>query len=911
VNDRRAGRLTRLLVRLALLGYPRAFRRRFGEEITRDITRAPRGALSTAGALATLAASGLGERCSAAVRLLLWPNHRPHLYVLSGRHFMFWDSLRSDVQHTIRLAVKAPLVTSLTVLALALGIGATTAIVAVIDGVLLRPLPYRNAEQLVHVWSDATRQGRPRNTISPANFRDFQQMNQTLDGLEAYFSFVTPFRMMSDGPTEMAIGVTVTPRLFELLGRTPALGRPLSDDNSAFEVLLSHAFWQRRFGGDPTAVGRVLDLGGAKATIVGVMPPDFTFPYGSMLGPSGFTRATTIDLWAPMRFAGSLAAVNRMLTTQGQLVRGTHWLGAIGRMKAGVDVDRVQADMSTVAAQLAQAYPDTNAGWGATVVSVMDQTVGAIRAPLLVLLAGVVFVLVIAAVNVANLVLARSIARQKELATRVALGAGRARLIQQALTEGLLLAFAGAIAGLVLARWGIAALMALAPPDLPRLNEISVDGRILWLNLAIALLTGVFVGLLPAIGATRVAPHAALQENSRGNVGGSFRRRARAALVIAEVALAVTLTIGAGLLLRSFVSLMSVDPGFNSSQMLTWQMNVPTRIATQDQRIAFYRDFLERMRAIPGVISIGGTSRLPLGSTGLTTSISVEGRGTPRAEWPEVQFRRIVGDYFETMAIPVIKGRMFSDGDSPTSVPVCIINQALAAQLFPGEDPVGQQLRNSETGPPMTVIALVGNVKHGALDEAPQPEMYVSTYQGSMVSPYMVMRTSVDASRIIDLVRAKAREIDRDLPIFSIQPMDAVKSDSVAQRRFILVLVGLFGLIALLLAAIGVYGTMSLLVSERTQEVGVRLALGAYPVQVLKMLIVQATRLAALGVGIGVVLAVTLMPLLETQLYAVRPRDPLTMIAVPAVLLVVALFAAFIPARRAMRVDPVSALRYE
>jgi predicted permease len=513
-----------VLLRLALLAYPRAFRRRFGAEIRADFERArahhPPGAAATLRTVGAFAAGGLAERWSAVERAVLWPNHRPHLYEPSGRHHMFWDSLRSDLQHALRLATKTPMVTALTIIALALGIGATTAIFAVVNSVLMKPLPYAEPDRLVVLWSNATQQGRPQNTISPANYRDFATMNTTLQGLEGYFSFVTPLKMVVDaGQTEVTIGVTVTPRLFELLGRTPALGRALSQDPAAFEVLLSHAFWQRRFGGDPAVVGRSVQIGGYPATIVGVMPADFTFPYGTMLGPSGFTRVTSIDMWAPMRFEGSLAALNRMLTPQGQLVRGTHWLGAIGRMKPGVTVDQVQADMSTVAAQLEQAYPETNKGWGATVVPVLDQTVGTVRRPLLVLLAGVAFVLLIATVNVANLVLARSIARQKELATRVALGAGRARLVQQALTEGILLAVIGGVAGLLLARWGIAALVAIAPPDLPRLNEIAPDGTVLAVTALVTLVTGVFVGLLPALSASRLAPHAALQENSRGAIG--------------------------------------------------------------------------------------------------------------------------------------------------------------------------------------------------------------------------------------------------------------------------------------------------------------------------------------------------------------------------------------------------------
>jgi putative ABC transport system permease protein len=483
-------------------------------------------------------------------------------------------------------------------------------------------------------------------------------------------------------------------------------------------------------------------------------------------------------------------------------------------------------------------------------------------------------------------------------------------MIQQALTEGLFLAITGGLAGLLLARWGVSALVALAPPDLPRLHEVGPDLRMVLITLVVSVLTGVFVGLLPAVTATRVAPHAALQDSSRGSTAGAMRRRARAGLVVAEVALAVTLTIGAGLLLRSFVALTSLNPGFEPSRMLTWQMNLPSRITSQEQRIAFYREFLDRMKALPGVVSVGGTSRLPLGSTGLTTSIAVEGRGTPVAEWPEVQFRRALGDYFQTMGIPIIKGRTFNEADR-TGPPVCIINQTMAAQLFAGEDSIGKQIRNSQTGPPWTIIGQIGDVKHGALDEEPQPEMYASTYQGVMNSPYVVMRTTGSAADLVDLVRAEAQKIDRDLPIYSIQPMDTVKAESVAQRRFVLVLVGIFGVLALTLAAIGVYGVMSLLVSERTQEVGVRLALGAHPADVLRMLVGQAMRLALVGVAAGVALSIPLMPLLGNQLYGVKPRDPMTLAGVPLALMLVAMLAALIPARRAMKVDPVQALRYE
>lgn len=899
----------RLLFRLALLAYPRAFRHRFGAEMRRDFERSSTGSLGTLG---TIAANGFAERWSAFVRTAFWPNHRPHLYEPAGRHFMFWDTLRSDLQHALRLGAKTPLVTSLTIIALALGIGATTAIFAVVNSVLIKPLPYADSGRLVVVWSNASQQGRPQNTISPANYRDFAAMNQTLHGLEAYYSFVTPLEMVVDGgQSEVTIGVTVTPGLFDLLGRTPLIGRGFKGDPASFEVLLSHGFWQRRFGGDASIVGRTVQIGTLPATVAGVMPDDFTFPYGTMLGPSGFTRVTTIDLWAPMAFEGPFAAANRMLTPQGQLVRGVHWLGAIGRMKPDVTVDEVQADLSTVARQLEQAYPETNKGWGATVVPVLEQTVGTLRGPLLVLLAGVAFVLLIATVNVANLVLARSIARQKELATRVALGAGRRRLVQQALTEGLVLALVGGAAGLLLARWGIQVLVAIAPPDLPRLDEVAADTTVLGVAALTTLATGMLVGLLPALTASRVSPQSALQDNARGAIGSRFRHRTRAALVIAEVALAVTLTIGAGLLLRSFSTLMAVDAGFKPKNLLTWQTNLPDRLATPEQRDVFYTELLARLRALPGVTSVGATSRLPLGSTGLTTTIDIDGRPLPHADWPEVQFRRSVGDYFQTMGIPLVRGRTFSVDDHRTAPPVAVINQVMATRLFPGEEPVGQRIRMGAAQPWVTIIGVVGDVKHGALDEELQPELYMNHMQGSIVSPYFALRTTTDAAAMMEMVRAEALAIDRDLPVYRMQTMESVRSESLAQRRFILVLVVLFGILALALAAIGVYGVMSLLVSERTQEVGVRLALGAQPSDVLKMLVAQATRLAVVGVSAGVALSLLLMPLLRNQLYAIEPRDPLTLAGVPAVLAAVALLAALIPARRAMRVDPVTALRYE
>jgi putative ABC transport system permease protein len=903
--------MTRLLFHLALLAYPRSFRRRFGAEMWADLERARRGGSTSdvATTVGTLIVHGLAERWSALVRVLFWPDSQPHLYETPRRRIIMWDTFRSDVRHALRLAANAPLVTMLTVLALGLGIGATSAIATIVHGVVMSPLPYRDSDRLVMVWSDATMQGRPRNTLSPANYQDLRRMNGTLEGLEAYFSFVTPFEMVIDGPTEVAHGVTVTPGMFDLLGRAPFLGRALDVREETLEVLLSYGYWQRRFGGNPAVVGRTLQVDNNLATVVGVMPQDFTFPYGPMLGPSGFTRATSIDLWAAMHVTGPIAAANRMLTPQGEPVRSVHWLGAVGRMRPGTTVEHVQADLSTVARQLEQRYPDSNTGWGATVVPVMEQTIGTIRGPLYILLAGVFTVLLIAAANVANLVLARSIGRQKEYATRVALGAGRARLVRQTLTEGLVLASAGGVLGLLVAYAGVTVLVALAPADLPRLHDVAPGMTVVLITAGAAILTSMLVGLLPALSAARTHPQAALREHSRGAIGGAFRRRARAGLVIAEIALAVALTVAGGLLLRSFVSLLGTDPGFHSHNMLTWQMNLPDRLRSQDDRTAFYREFLDRMRSLPGVVSVGGTTRLPLGSTALSTFIEVDGSPRPEAEWPEVQFRRAIGDYFQTMGIPILAGRTFTDADGASATPVCVVNRTLASKLFPGEDPIGRRVRGSPTQPWLTIIGVIGDIRHGALDEPPLPELYVSHLQGQVVSPFMVLRTAGDATDWIDLVRAEARAIDSTLPVYRIQTMESVRSESVAQRRFLLLLVGFFGALAMILAALGVYGTMSVLVSERTQEVGVRLALGASPAEVVRMLVLQAVRLAGVGALAGVALSLGTMPLLSSQLYGVQPRDPMMLTVVPAVLVLVAVLAAIVPARRAMRIDPTHALR--
>ena len=826
---------------------------------------------------------------------------------------MFWDTLRADVRHTLRLAIKTPVFSVLTVLALALGIGATSAIFAVVNGVLLRSLPYRDDARLVNVWSFNTKDNLPRNTMSPANFLDFQKMNTTLDGLEGYFSFVTPSSLQTESGVEMTYTVFVTSNMFNMLGRAAALGRAFALGEENGVVVLSDGYWRRRFGADPAIVGKTITLNNNPFQVIGVMPPDFVFPYAGMFGPSGFTRVTGIDAWLPIAFSGPMAVNNRMLTQQGQIVRNVHWFGAVGRLKPGISVEQAEADMKTIAAQLEQTYPATNKGWSATVLPTIDQSVGTVRPALMILLAGIAFVLLMASVNVANLLLARSIAREKELATRAALGAGRSRIARQLLTESVLFAFAGGLVGMIVMWWTIQGLLALAPADIPRINEVSVDWRVLLAAAVTTLMTGILVGVLPALSSASISPQASLQDAGRGNVGGAMRRRARATLVVAEVALAVAITTGAVLLLRSFVSVTNVDPGFETSNLLTWQMNIPARLRSEDDRRAFYRDFFARMEALPGVTSVGGTTRVPLGSTSVTTSVQIEGRPLPAAELPQVQFRRAMHNYFSTMGIPIRRGRGFDETDGPTAPPVAIINETMARKLFPNQDAVGQHVRTgpNPSGTWTTIIGVIGDIKHGGLEEEMQPELYINYLQGAPVSPFIVARTIGDPALLAETVRAEVRNIDRTIPIYEMRTMSTLRSEAVSMRRFILLIVGAFGALALGLAAIGVYGVMSLIVSERTREVGVRLALGAQPKELLTMIVGQAARLAGIGVVIGVIAAALIAPLLDSQLYGVRASDPATFLIVPVMLLAIATMAAVVPARKAMRVDPVTALRVE
>lgn len=901
---------------MALLAYPRGFRRHFGGELRADFERTA-AAGTTAERLqwlGTHVGHGLTERTSAAIRWLWWPTHRPHFYESSGRRAMFWDNVRSDVRFTLRQAVRAPGFTALVVLALALGIGATSAVFSVVNGVLISPLPYQDPDRLAMVWSDNRNEGRPLNVVSAANFTDYRERSRSFESLDYAASFLMRLTVKGEENLPPVWTLRTGSGLFRVLGREAAIGRTYGPGERGVAVV-SHDYWVTRLGQDTTAIGRSLTLSGNEiVTIVGVMPPDFAFPYRSMFGPWVSGGATTADMWVPMPLEGP-----RWLTSGGSLVRNVHMLVTVGRLAPGVSLEQARADLAGVAAELEREFPDTNRNWGTTVVSLMDQTVGSVRTALLIVLAGVSVILLMAAANVANLVLARSVARQRETTVRAALGASRARLIGQSLIESVVLSLAGAAVGLLVVRWGVRVLVALAPVEIPRMQQVSPDGRVLLVTLIVSIGTGVLVGLLPALAAGGADAAPALQDHSRGTVGSVGRRRLRSTLVIVEVALAVLLAVGAGLLFRSFARILDVDPGFRADSLLTLQMNLPDRLVSEpnrpvsaDERRAFYEDLLDRFDAIPGVEAVGGTTRIPLGSSSVTTSVQVDGRDNT-GQLPEVEFRRVMRDFFTAMQTPLLRGRLFGPEEGPTAANVAVINQTMARRVFGGEDPLGQHIRTgpSASGPWTTIIGVVGDIRHSSLDADPLPEIYFDYASNPPNSPFIVLRTSGAPEAVAEAVRREARQLDAAASLYDIRTMEAIRGASVAERRFLLVLVAGFGGLALLLASVGVYGVMTLVVSERTPEMGVRLALGAEPLNVLAMVVRQAAVLAGAGVGIGLAAAFVLAPVLASQLFGVTSRDPATFAVVPAMLIGVALAAALVPARRAMRIDPVQAIRNE
>ena len=885
----------RSLYRLLMRAYPREFRERFGSGMAQAFHD-------------RYAAAAQRSRTAAAVLLLrtlidVGGNAAALRWQRPERTPMNWRSLGSDVRYAVRMFVRNPVFTTLAVGALALGIGANTAIFTIVNGVLLKPLPYGDPRGLVMVWSTNAVEHRDRDAVAPLDFLDYRKAGAFAD-MQAAYSFIIGAPLTTAAGTEHILATAVTPGMFAMLGRAPVLGRTFTPADVQTAVIVSHRFWRSHLGSAPDALGRVLTIAGRPRTIVGVMPPDFVFPYKSMLGPSGFSRSQDVEAWLPLEFVTSETQV----TGAASLSRSVRFLSVVGRLKPGATLAQANAEIAGVATELAASYPESNRVVGATVVPLHEQAVGGMRPALVLLLGGVGFVLLMACVNLANLLLARSSVRQQEMALRSALGAERRRLIAQTLVETVLLAGMGGIVAIVIVNASMSALLALAPPDMPRLAEVRADLTVMAFTFLLSLITGVAIGIVPALTASRPQLQTSLKASARGATAGRGHRRLRGSLVVAEVALAVVLTLGAGLLLRSFLSVLAVDPGFRPDRLLTLQIALPQKYQTPPHRLAVYRDLFARLEALPGVLATGGTTRLPLGSTNVTTKIEIEGSDTPAGERPEVEFRRAVHNYFDAMGIPVLRGRSFTPADTAEAPPVVVINQTMARQLFPNVEAVGKRIRMG-TGAWRTIVGIIGDVRHSALEAPPAPEMYISYLQGPPTNPFIVIRTAGDPAALAASVRSELQALDKDIASYDIRPMAQVRADSVGQRRFVLLLVAAFGALALIMAAVGVYGVMALIVSERTPEIGIRLALGAQPGAVLRLVVVQGVTLAALGIVLGVAASLALTPLLAAQLFGIRPLDPATLAAVPTLLLAVAAIACYLPARRAMRIDPVNALR--
>jgi predicted permease len=810
------------------------------------------------------------------------------------------DSVLKDLRFAIRSLVKRPGFTAITLIALALGIGASTAIFSVVNSVMLRKLPYPNADRLVAI-QELNREGK-RIQVTGPNFLDWRAQNSVFEHLSAIR--IANANLTLAGQAERIDLAQTSADFFDVFGVGPQLGRLfVSGDEQAGHapvVVLSDVLWRRKFGADSSLVGQQVNLDGKTYTVVGVAPPGFQYP-------------DKTEAWLPpLKLAPEIN--DRLEPTER---RGTGYLSAVALLKRGVSVAQAASEMETITARLRQQYPDTNNKRFNRVVSLQEHLVGTSNKMLWLLFGAVLFVLLIACANVANLLLATAASRSKEIAIRSALGASRLRVMRQLLTESTILALAGGLLGLALSIYGVMAIKRLLPADFPRLSEINLDWRVFGFTLGVSLLTGFLFGFAPALHSSKTDVQEAMKETGRGTAGSARHTRLRHALIIAEVALSLVLLAGAGLLFRSFMRLQAVDAGFTPQQVLTAKLSpAGPKFQNDSDYIAFYDQVLERTRNIPGVQSAGVINTLPL-SNGPTVGFRIEGRPvTTPDKWPVTDFRSVSADYFRTMNIPVVNGRAFTSADDANAPLRLMINQALAQRDWPNEDPIGKRVTFGNPGPNnqpawFEVIGVTANTRSLELRETPVAELYFAFKQNVFETNAIVVRSTVDPRSIAPALRQVVAEVDRTVPVSDVQTMEHVVSESVTQPRFNLFLLGLFSSIALLLSAAGIYGVTAYTVTQRTHELGIRLALGAQISDVLKLVLGQGLAVIGAGLVLGLAASFALMRLLRSLLFGVGENDPLTFAAITLVLLLVALIACYIPARRATKVDPLTALRYE
>jgi putative ABC transport system permease protein len=803
-------------------------------------------------------------------------------------------TLFQDLRYGIRMLLKNPGFSIVAVLALTLGIGADSAIFSVVNAVLLRPLPYPESESLVIL--------RERNpqiegmSVAYPNFIDWREQNSAFQNLGVYRR--QNYNFTGSGEPERLVGSQVSADVFAALRASAERGRVFTNDEdkpgATPVVVLSYGLWQRRFGGDLSILDQSMTLDGRSYTVIGIMPPDFLFP----------GNRTGTDLWTP---------VGQASQGPGWSSRGNHpGLAGLARLKAGFTVQQARDDMDIVAANLERQYPDSNTGSRVTITPALENVVKSIRPALLVLLGAVGFVLLIACANVANLLLARATTRQKEMAIRTALGASRSRIVRQLLTESLLLSIVGGALGLVLAKWGVKLIVAISPNSIPRANEINLDGRVLAFTVGVSVLTGIIFGLVPALQSSKPDLNETLKDAGRGSTGS--RHVFRSGLVVSEVALTLVLLIGAGLMIRSFYRLQQVDPGFNCERLLTFNVNLPpAKYSADQQKLIFFEQLAEKIRALPGVQTVGVSSGLPLGFNGWQTSFRVEGQPEPEpGHIPITDACITTPDYFSVMGIALLKGRNFTEQDVKDGPHVTLVDEEFARRFWPGEDAVGKLIRPGTTDPTVTVVGIVRRVKMDGLNEdSNRVQSYYPMRQLPSAAMIVVVKTTNDPMGLASAVREQVLALDPNQPVYGINTMDQIRDDSIAPDRLNLMLLAIFGAVALILAGVGISGVMAYSVTQRTHEIGIRMALGARQSDVLSMIIRQGMSLAVGGLAVGLGGAWLATRAMASLLFGVSATDPATFAVISVVLAGVALGACFVPARRATKVDPMIALRHE
>ncbi|HEX7330804.1 MAG TPA: ABC transporter permease [Pyrinomonadaceae bacterium] len=805
------------------------------------------------------------------------------------------ESLLGDARYALRNLLRRPGFTLIAVVTLAVGIGANTAIFSAIHALLLKPLPFPELDRVVAIWDKMPSRGVMHNEVAVANYLDWQSQSQSFEQLALYRWWNA--NLTGIDPPERIQGFLVTANYLDALGMKPIMGRNFLAEESQpgkdAVAIITHSLWQRRFGGDPNILNKTITINSIVRTVVGVLPEHFNFPKGG-------------EIYAPLP-----------MTPELMKNRNSHGYYVVGRLKPGASIEGSQAEIDNIMARLEQQFPESNKGWGATVFPIVADTVRLYDTALWVMMAAVGLVLLIACANVANLMLARASGRQREIALRTALGASRLRIVRQLLTESVIVALIGGALGMLIGFWGIDALRAANPGDAARFApgwyQLGLNFPVLMFTLGLSLFSGIVFGLAPALQVSKPNLNDSLKEGSRQTSGSSHRLRS--SLVVLEVALSLMLLVGAGLLGRSFLSLLKTDPGFNPDNVLTMTLVLPVaKYREEPQRVTFYQDLVQRVKANPGVESAALVSHLPLGGANASDSYLVEGvpEPAPGQEY-DGRYRVATPDYFRTMGISLVRGRSFTDQDKAGATPVVVVNETLARKHWPGEEAIGKRIRfygPLERAPWMEIVGVIRDVKH-ELNIPIEPEYYLPLAQDAWSGMVLVAKTSIEPSSLAPAIRQHVWAIDKDQPVFDVKTMQEVRSSSVALYSFSSVMLGIFAVVALLLASVGIYGVMAFAVTQRTQEIGIRMALGARTVDVLKLVVTHGMKLALLGLLIGLAGSWAITRFLEKMLVGVEPTDVLTFSAVSVFLLLAAFVACYLPARRATKVDPLVALRYE